>query len=153
MGASVVLMSLDMGLPENVKGVVADSPFTSPSEIVKDVMKARGLNSRLCYPILWLSAFIYGHFRLKAADSAESVKKTGIPVLVIHGSADSFVPCKMGRKIKSANPEMVDYEEFVGADHAFSVMSDERKYRECLKRYFKRIALPYSEGEAVRIAS
>ena len=154
MGAATVLMSLDMGLPENVKGVVADSPFTSPSEVVKDVMSSRGLNPKLCYPILWLSAFIYGHFRLKDANSMDSVKKTNIPVLVIHGDGDSFVPVRMSREIKAANPCMVDYVEFKGADHAFSLLSDEIRYRDCIRKYYERIAIPYREEEqAVRIAS
>ena len=37
MGASTVLMAADLGLPANVKGIMADCPFSEPKEILKEV--------------------------------------------------------------------------------------------------------------------
>ena len=50
MGAATVLMAAGEDLPENVKGVIADSPFTAPSDIIRTVMKDYKLPVRFMYP-------------------------------------------------------------------------------------------------------
>ena len=60
------------------------------------------LPSVLVYPFVVLGALLYGRFRLWESDSVKSVKQTGIPILLIHGEDDRFVPCSMSKEIYAA---------------------------------------------------
>ena len=97
MGASTVLMASEYKFPANVRGIVADCGFTSPYEIQKSVLRARNprllAGPLLC--LLGLYARVFAGFGLKEASTLEAVKKTSYPILFIHGSGDTFVPCRM----------------------------------------------------------
>ena len=140
MGAATVLMATGLELPDNVKAVIADCPYASPVEIIKKVtdddMK---LPFNLFKPLIYAAAFIYGHFNLgdKLSDCREAVKKSKVPVLLIHGEEDKFVPAWMSRPIAEANPELVRYETFPGADHGMSYMVDTERYEKIVKEFLQ----------------
>ena len=62
MGAAAVLMAAGEPLPENVCGIVADCPFSSPEAIIRTVMK--GMHVSFLWPSVALSALLFGHFSL-----------------------------------------------------------------------------------------
>ena len=133
MGATTVLMAAGLGLPENVIGIIADCPYSSPKEIIMKVCSDMKLPERLMYPFVRLGAKLYGHFDLEAADAAEAVCHAKVPILLIHGEDDRFVPCSMSQKIferfKEANPDgNMLLETFPGAGHGISFMEDEVRY-------------------------
>lgn len=140
MGAATVLMATGLELPDNVKAVIADCPYASPVEIIKKVtdddMK---LPFNLFKPLIYAAALIYGHFNLgdKLSDCREAVKKSKVPVLLIHGEEDKFVPAWMSRPIAEANPELVRYETFPGADHGMSYMVDTERYEKIVKEFLQ----------------
>lgn len=128
MGAATVLMSADLPLPKNVKVIVADCPYSSPKEIIQKVCRDKKLPAKLVYPFIWLGAATFGRFNLNKGSAVESVKKAQVPVLIIHGEADGFVPCEMSRKIYRANPEKIRLETFPDADHGLSYVTDTERY-------------------------
>ena len=133
MGAATVLMAAELDLPENVTGIIADCPYTSPKDIIKKVCGDMKLPSSLLYPFVKLGAKLYGHFDLESADAAEAVCHAKVPVLLIHGEDDRFVPCSMSRKIcdsfRESNPDGdIIFETFPGAGHGISFMEDEPRY-------------------------
>ena len=133
MGATTVLMAAGLGLPENVIGIIADCPYSSPKEIIMKVCSDMKLPARLMYSFVRLGAKLYGHFDLEAADAAEAVCHAKVPILLIHGEDDRFVPCSMSQKIferfKEANPDgNMLLETFPGAGHGISFMEDEVRY-------------------------
>ena len=133
MGATTVLMAAGLGLPENVIGIIADCPYSSPKEIIMKVCSDMKLPERLMYPFVRLGAKLYGHFDLEVADAAEAVCHAKVPILLIHGEDDRFVPCSMSQKIferfKEANPDgNMLLETFPGAGHGISFMEDEVRY-------------------------
>ena len=133
MGATTVLMTAGLGLPENVIGIIADCPYSSPKEIIMKVCSDMKLPARLMYPFVRLGAKLYGHFDLEVADAAEAVCHAKVPILLIHGEDDRFVPCSMSQKIferfKEANPDgNMLLETFPGAGHGISFMEDEVRY-------------------------
>ena len=98
MGCATVLMAADpeVGLPDNVRGIIADCGYTSPKDIFAHVLKSNyGLPD---YPLLNMTEMIA---RKKAGFGYEDVripevmKKCHIPVLFIHGEKDTFVPTHM----------------------------------------------------------
>ena len=132
MGAATVLMASSFTYPKNVKGIIADCPYSSPEEIVVKVANDLGVKPWFSRPILNISAWLYGHFNLKESSPIEEVKNTTLPILIIHGLEDTFVPYEMSERIKESNPEMIRLSLFEGAPHGFSCYED-------LDRYFKEI--------------
>ena len=139
MGAATVLMASGLDLPENVKGIVADAPYTSPKAIIQKVCRDVKIPPKLAYPFLWLGALVFGGFRLGAANAAEAVKHTTVPILLIHGEDDRFVPCDMGREIAAANPEMVELHTFPDAGHGLSFLIDRQRYERIARAFFARV--------------
>ena len=139
MGASTVLMASGMDLPENVRGIVADCPFTTPKEIVYKVSKDLKLPPRIIWPLLRLGARLYGRFDPAGVDAAEAVKRSPVPILLIHGEDDRFVPCEMGRRIAAANPDRVELHTFPNAGHGLSFLIDRPRYEQITKAFFARI--------------
>ena len=68
-----------------------------------------------------------------------SVSKTRIPILIIHGEADSFVPCDMSRQIHAANPEKVKLVTIPKAGHGLAYMVNPKKYEQAAKQFFNEI--------------
>ena len=128
-------MSAELDLPENVIGIIADCPYSSPKDIILKVGHDMKLPIKLLYPFIKLGAKLYGHFDLEAADAAEAVCHAKIPVLIIHGEDDKFVPCSMSKKIyeafKASNPDGdIIFETFPGADHGISFLVNPDRYRQ-----------------------
>ena len=102
MGASTVLTAAGKPLPKNVIGVLADCGYDSAKNIIQKVIADMGLPPRLAYPFVKLGARLFGHFDLEENSPIEAVKKSRIPLVVIHGATDDFVPTKMGERIYDA---------------------------------------------------
>ncbi len=99
MGAATVMMATALSLPPNVRGIVADSGFTTPADIIGTVAKRDfHLPRWLTLPFLNMSARLFGGFGLYEANALDALKNNTIPMLFIHGEADSFVPCDMTRR-------------------------------------------------------
>ena len=139
MGAATVLMASELGLPENVRGIVADCPYTSPKAIIKKVCRDMKVPADAAFPFVWLAARLFGGFDLNAADAADAVKHARIPILLIHGEADHFVPCEMGREIAANNPGMTELHTFPGAGHGLSYLVDTERYTEIDKAFHRRV--------------
>lgn len=130
MGATTVVMASGLPLPDCVKGIVADCPYSSPSDIILSVCKQRHYPPRLAYPFICLGARIFGHFNLRAETAENAVKLATVPILLIHGEADGFVPQEMSAVIARSAPDLVKRVTFPGADHAISYLVDEPRYRQ-----------------------
>lgn len=144
MGAATVLMaSAHKRLPKNVKGVIADCSYSSPKDIIiKVATEDMHLPGKLFFPIIWLGARLFGHFNLTSDSPVKAVKKTSLPLLIIHGMADTFVPYQMSEQIyDAAASKDKKLLLFKGAYHGISYMNNEKVYigeiRSFLERIFK----------------
>lgn len=144
MGAASVLMAIGEGLPGNVAAVWADCPYSSPMDILKKVAAETVPVPWLVYPFLVTGALLFGHFNPFAASAVTAVKKARVPVTVIHGTGDRFVPVEMSRRIRDANPAMVRLVEVEGAPHGLSFLKDYALYE---KEYTAFAATPRRKGE------
>ena len=128
MGAATVLMAAGEKLPENVRCVVADCPFSAPKEIIQTVIKSMKLPVGLLYPLAKWSAKVYGGFDLEETSITEAVKKSKIPILFIHGEDDRFVPCHMGQSCYEACVSEKQIFLVKGAGHGLSHCVDAEGY-------------------------
>lgn len=140
MGASTVLMASELDLPENVVGIIADCPYSSPRDIILKVAHDRKLNGKLLFPLVKLSAKIFAKTDIDASSPADAVKNTNIPILIIHGDDDRFVPFNMGRKIfeacASKNKRFLGVE---GAGHALSYYCNPQGYMNTVKEFIESV--------------
>ena len=139
MGGATVLMTSGLRLPQNVRGVLADCPFTSPAEMIMEFGRTRKLPMKIAYPMAGIAAKLFGDFSLKDADAVEAVKNTEVPILIIHGEADGLVPCEMSRRIAEANPEKISRYTFPGAAHGTSYITDTVRYTSLVEEFCKSI--------------
>ena len=132
MGGATVLMSLDLPLPENVIGVISDCPYSSPEAIISRVGRHMHMPVALLFPFLRLGARIFGGFRLGESSAEKSVVHAKIPVLLIHGEKDNFVPVEMSERIAAAAKSSgVDlrFLKFENATHGMSYLMNTEEYR------------------------
>lgn len=138
MGAATVLMASGLNLPESVRGIVADCPYSSPMEIILHVGQKNPLPQWLIRPFAILGARIWGGFDILETDAAEAVSKSAVPILIIHGEADTFVPAVMSELSHSTKPELIQRVTFPGAEHALSFLSDQNRYRTLVRDFIAR---------------
>jgi len=139
MGAATVLMVSGMELPENVKGIIADCPYDAPAGIIKKVLgQDMGMPVKIVYPLIRLGGMLYGKFNLNADSPVEAVRKTQVPILLIHGDDDRFVPYPMSCNIHAAAPEKVEFHTISGAGHALNYVTDPEGYTAIINAFTER---------------
>lgn len=135
MGAATVLMVTDLNLPENVKGIIADCPYSSPKEIIMKVAKQMHFPPRLMLPFVWLGGFLFGHFNLFESTAIEAIKNCEIPILILHGDADELVPCEMSQSMLTSGAKDITLETFAGAGHGLSYIVIPDKYEKVVLEF------------------
>ena len=139
MGASTVLMASQLPLPENVKGIVADCPYSSPTKIIRSVSRKMRIPAPAATVFSWVGAKVYGGFDLRETDPVRAVRQAKVPILLIHGEADGFVPCDMSSEIQRSNPQMVHRCTFPGADHGISFLVNPDRYRQLVGEFCEKV--------------
>ncbi len=136
MGAATVLMASNLALPASVKGILADCPFNSPSAIIRKVCRDQHMPDILLYPFAFLGALLYGHFYLCQTTAAKAVSQCKLPLVLIHGDNDQFVPCSMSEEICEAAPKGLCIRYlFPGAGHAVNSLSDPERYTQIMSQF------------------
>lgn len=136
MGAATVLMAPSLDLPASVHGILADCGFTSPFEIWKHVYEScfhlPFRNGRLCRKFFKAKT----GFDLDEADTRKILARSRIPLLLIHGGADDFVPADMSREnyAAAAGPKKLLIVE--GAAHGLSYAVDQPAYEAAVLDFF-----------------
>lgn len=136
MGGATVLMASDIGLPKNVIGILADCPYSSPKAILCSVIKQMGFPVKLTYQMARLSAKWIGKFDVEEASALEAIKNTKIPILILHGDSDDFVPCNMSIDCQAAGKDNVRLKLIKGAAHGMSHCVDTPSYEAAVYEFF-----------------
>jgi len=74
---------------------------------------------------------------LSDGDTVQSVCRAKVPILILHGEEDRFVPCEMSREICLANP-LVELVTFPGAGHGLSFVTDRAEYEKVVKAFLEK---------------
>lgn len=136
MGAATVLMAGGLALPHNVVGIVADCGYSSPAGIIQKVIRDQHLPVFPVYSLIHLGGKLFGGFDLASATVTEALTHCRIPVLLIHGGDDRFVPCEMGRE-NYAHCAAHDKHLLIipGAGHGLSYLVDREAYLTALASF------------------
>lgn len=142
MGATSVLMASALDLPKNVVGVMADCGFTSPWDIVCHVAKTSMHLPK--FPLLYLMrpfVRLTAGFDLKTTSTVEAVAHTDLPILLIHGLADDFVPHEMSLRTYRACRSESRLVSVEGAGHGLSYIVDEAACQEACATFLHQAAV------------
>lgn len=125
MGAATVLMTSALDIPDNVKGIIADSGFTSPYDIFVEVLD-HSFHSKPfpILPICSLMAEQKANFDFKGASTLDAMAENKIPVLFVHGEEDDFVPIEMSEANFEACKAEKEFLRIPGAKHACGYITD-----------------------------
>lgn len=129
MGASTMLMVSGEELPDNVKAIVADSPYTSVHDLFKYQMgRMFHLPAVPILPTLSLITNWKAGYTLKEASALDQVEKAEVPILYIHGDADTFVPTEMTEELYENTKSHAELKTFPGAGHGEAFVIDKDAY-------------------------
>lgn len=136
MGAATVLMAAELPLPANVRGIFADCPYSSPAAIIRKVVhEDMRLPAAPAMALVRIASRVFAHFGLNESSAVEAVRHAKVPILLVHGEDDRFVPCYMSREIYENCASPATLETFPGAGHGLSYIVDEPRYRECARKF------------------
>ena len=139
MGATTVLMAAGLELPENVRGITGDCGFTSPHAIWKHVA-----NNNLHLPYKLSSVMADSLFKKKLQmrtdeySTVDALRNSSVPVLLIHGTDDHFVPIEMTYENYKACAGPKQLFIVPGADHCMSHFIDKDGYEAIVKEFWKK---------------
>lgn len=136
--ATVMLMSSSKNLPENVKMIVSDCGYTSAWDEFAYKLHDMHIPQE---PILKIANEINkkkAGYDFKDTDALQSVKNARVPMLFVHGGADTFVPTYMVNLLYEAcSSEHKDILIVDGADHAQSYIVGKEAYEKKLDEFIE----------------
>ncbi|WHX24814.1 alpha/beta hydrolase [Virgibacillus halodenitrificans] len=140
MGAASVLMaSGEEGLPKSVKAIIADSPYTSVYDMFK--YQLGRMYHVPAFPVLPTTSVvtkIKAGYSLKEASALKQVQKAEVPILYIHGNADTFVPTSMAEKLYKNTSSEKDFITFDNAGHGEAFVTKKDKYVDKLNSFLEK---------------
>ncbi len=138
MGAATVIIASALDLPKNVKCVIADCPYSDAKDEIMLTAKRRGFPPKLVYPFVRLGGRLFAHFDPDLASPRLAARESKLPILLIHGEDDSFVPKYMSDKIYAEHTGVMEYHTFPGADHGMSCLTDRERYSSICEEFTSR---------------
>ena len=131
MGASTVMMAADK--VKGIKGIIADCGYTSPKEIIMCVAKSMGVPKIFVYPV-GLMARIFGRFDYSYS-TKEALANTSIPIILVHGLEDDFVPSYMTEENYNSCASVKTMILVENAIHGYSFLVDELRVKAALEKF------------------
>lgn len=136
MGAATAMCVSGEQQKPYVKCFVEDCGYTSVhDEFVHELDDMFGLPS---FPLLnvasWMCKMKYG-WDFEEASPIEQVKKSRLPLLVIHGDSDDFVPTWMAKPIYDAKSQPKQLYMAKGSEHARSLSDHREEYTKVVKQF------------------
>ena len=136
MGASTVLMASALPLPPSVKGIIADSGFTSGWEELLHLMRGMHIPCpRLLLGSADLVTRCIAGFSFRECSTVEAMEKNTRPILMVHGGADNFVPARFSEACFAACRTDKELHIIPGADHGTGYIVDLPRCQGALKRF------------------
>lgn len=136
MGAATALMASGLKLPAQVKGIISDCGFTSPKYVFTHVLHT--MYHLPAFPMIQIADFVNKRkagYGLDECNAAREVRKAEVPILLIHGDADTFVPCEMCEEIYKNCASETRKLIVKGAAHGESYFKDMASYEQALNEF------------------
>src|SRR5699024_6526274 len=129
MGAATAVIVTGTHVPDEIKAIIADSPYTTVYELYGYPMKR--MFHLLNEPILTTTIMMTKlrvNYSLLEASALKQVKKATVPILYIVGEADTFVPAEMTVVLFEATSSEKELVTFPKANHGEAGVMYEAKF-------------------------
>ncbi|AFS70680.1 MULTISPECIES: alpha/beta hydrolase [Exiguobacterium] len=140
MGGATVLMTSGEVLPAQIKGIISDCAYTSVNAVLAYQMKR--MYRLPHFPFLAMTSVLTklkaGYF-FSEASALKQVKRATVPILFLHGGADTFVPTSMVYELYEACPTEKELVVIPNASHAMAYFEDPDTYDTVVERFVRRI--------------
>ena len=136
MGASAVCNFAGEKNNYNVVGVIEDCGFDNAYKQILYLFNRTKIKLKLFFKVFTFYSNKKNGYNLKEVDCLKQLKNTHIPLLIIHGSDDHFVPTEMAYNIYNSANEF-EREIYVAKDarHTKSFEVDEKKYKNVIYNF------------------
>ncbi|QJC51612.1 alpha/beta hydrolase [Paenibacillus albicereus] len=152
MGGATVCMTAGEALPPQVKAIVADCPYTS----VKDELtfQLKRMYKLPPFPFLPLTSGLtklLAGYSFGEASALKQVRQAKVPMLFIHGGADTFVPTWMGVKLHEACPQPKELLVVPGAEHGAARQKAPEKYDAAVRGFLGSLEMVEIRSESKHV--
>ena len=138
MGAAAVLMTSGEELPPAVKGIIADSAYTSGADILSYQLESiYNLPALPLIPITSLITELRADYTFYEASALEQAAKNTRPLFIIHGEADELVPTSMAEELYEAAGGDKMFWTVPDAGHVKAYTIATQEYQEQLKEFIE----------------
>lgn len=120
-GAIAVDLAAQPGQARQARGLIVESSFTTLADIAKS----------FSYPWLPLQLLLSQKF-----DAVDKIAQVGMPVLIVHGTHDRYVPSHFSEKLFEAAPQRKQLLLVEGGTHNNSMRVGESAYRRAFRELF-----------------
>ncbi|WP_194711299.1 alpha/beta hydrolase [Noviherbaspirillum soli] len=120
-GAIAIDLASQPGQQQQARGLIVESTFTTLADIAKS----------LSYPWLPLQLLLSQKF-----DAVDKIAQVGMPVLIVHGTSDRYVPSHFSEKLYAAAPQRKKLLLVEGGTHNNSMRIGESAYRRAFRELF-----------------
>ncbi len=135
MGAATVLSaSGDATLPDTVCGVIGDCGYASAWDEV--ALQLRHLFRLAPFPVLYTADLLLrllAGYSLRECPPKDMIRHTRVPLLIIHGTKDRFVPTYMGQQLYENAACKKSLLLIADAVHAHSYLTDAPAYEAAIR--------------------
>ncbi|MGM0274990.1 alpha/beta hydrolase [Enterococcus sp. AZ080] len=139
MGAATVMMTSGESLPTNVKAIIEDCGYSSVNEEL--AYQLNELFSLPPFPLIQVTSLMTkiraGYF-FGEANVIKQLEKNQLPMLFIHGDADTFVPYEMLDKVYQATNGPKEKYIVPGAEHAKAYSIDPENYQKTVSSFLEK---------------
>ncbi|MCA1055643.1 alpha/beta hydrolase [Rossellomorea aquimaris] len=140
MGASTVLMASGDELPHEVKGIIADSGYTSVKEELAHQLKH--LYNLPSFPLIDITSLVTekrAGFSFEEASALNQVKKKDhdLPLFIIHGDKDELVPPEMAQRLYENASGMKELWIIPDVGHTQGFLEDDEEYKRRLMGFIQ----------------
>nr|WP_223155073.1 alpha/beta hydrolase [Alkalibacillus aidingensis] len=139
MGSATVLMASGEDLSDNVKAIIADSPYTDTYSLFKYQMNR--MFNLPAFPLLPSTSLMTQYragYSLTEASSLDQVKQTDVPILYFHGNNDTFVPTRMAEELHENTNSESEIMVFENAGHGEAIAVYPEQYVDHLDRFLEK---------------
>lgn len=139
-GASIAMMSSNLGLPKSVRGIIDDCGFTSTMEMIDVNCKSHlpdYIPTRMFDFFVEMGTSVWGHFCISKADACKAVSQTDIPILIIHGDRDTQAPLSMAYRLYDSCSSEKQLYVVHGANHAENYRKDPEGYENVIAEFVR----------------
>lgn len=139
-GGATVMMSSNLDLPYSVCGIIDDSGYTSPMEMIVQNSQERlpkFIPVGVFEFIVDEGTKLWGGFNLREMDACKALAQTNIPLLIIHGDKDTLAPISMAYRIYDSCVSEKQLYIVPDADHAETYKANSIKYENIVTEFIE----------------